>query len=108
MTGIALFLLRFSVAISLVTPPYGCIPPHSLQTWGFLVLAFALAIGFHTRVAAGLSVLIAIIPVTIVANLPAKSLIGFALPAIALAMIGPGAASLDSRLFGRRKITLPK
>ena len=108
MTGAALFLLRFSVSISLVTPPYGRIPPHSLQTWGFAALALALAIGLYTRVAAGLSVLTAIILVTIVANLPARSLMGFALPAIALAMIGPGAASLDSRLFGRRKITLPK
>ena len=108
MTGAALLLLRFSVAISLAIPPYGRVPPYSLRALGLGVLALALAVGFYTRFAASLSVVVAIILFIGDANLPATSLISFALPAIALAMIGPGAASFDARLFGRRKISLPR
>ncbi len=108
LTGTALLLLRVSVAISLATSPYGSIPPHSARTIGLDLLALALAIGLFTRVMAVVSIVFVIGIVIVDANLPAASLIGFLLTSLALAMIGPGAASIDARLFGRRKISLTR
>ncbi len=55
-----------------------------------------LAIGFLTPLAAGLSV----------------AILGFSdarwLVSLALALLGPGAFSLDARLFGRREIIIPR
>lgn len=39
--------------------------------------------------------------------LPAESLVGVIILAAAIALLGPGAFSLDARLFGRREIVIP-
>ena len=67
------------------------------------VAAVALWIGFGTPIAA---VTAAVIQVGIMAlnhRYDSSSAIGAAL-AVALAMLGPGAWSLDARLFGRKRI----
>ena len=39
--------------------------------------------------------------------LPAQSLAGVIILAAAIALLGPGAFSVDARLFGRREILIP-
>ena len=43
--GVALILLRASVAISLIAPPFGNISPHLVPTIGLNLLSFAVAVG---------------------------------------------------------------
>ena len=75
----------------------------------------ALLIGFLTPIA---STLIALATVAMAVSwlpLPPKNLIDGPVPialmvvvAIAIACLGPGSLSLDSRLFGRREIIIPQ
>ncbi|HSZ52180.1 MAG TPA: hypothetical protein VK801_11455 [Caulobacteraceae bacterium] len=66
------------------------------------LLALAFLFGFLTRVAAAIAI------VALVALIPnaggALSYIGQALALAALGLVGPGAYSVDARLFGRRVI----
>lgn len=69
----------------------------------------AVAIGAATLVAAGLFTRWAALAILIVVILTSPAGLDAALPAMlaaALALTGPGALSLDARLFGRRVITL--
>jgi hypothetical protein len=98
--GVALVLLRLAVAATLwVGVPEGCGRP---ARFVFPLLAIALCLGILTPVAAVLC-----------AGLQGAGIAGCeqaqALPAIvavmnasALALLGPGAYSIDCRLFGRR------
>ncbi len=72
----------------------------------FYILAIALSIGFCTRFAAGLcaaALLLLVWPIGWAAPLP---YLIHALDAFALALIGPGALSIDALLFGRRTMHL--
>jgi uncharacterized membrane protein YphA (DoxX/SURF4 family) len=87
-------------------------------SWGLGPLAVAagaaLLIGILTPVAAGLAALAGLtiaffllppaIP-NVLGGTPAVILV--ALTAVAVALLGPGAYSLDARLFGRREIVIP-
>lgn len=106
--GLGLLALRFSVAISLMLPPYGSIAPHSAAAVGWDLLAIAVAFGLWARAAASLAVTIAIGILVVNADRPGALFISFALSTVALALIGPGAASIDARLFGRRTISLTR
>ena len=104
--GTGLLLLRLSTAGSLVAAHLSSpdLPPWRLCL--AVLIAIGLGIGLRTRLLCGLSVLylaghVAIDPAT--SNLAVLSLTD----ALALALVGPGAFSVDARLFGRRTVILP-
>jgi uncharacterized membrane protein YphA (DoxX/SURF4 family) len=78
-----------------------------LKAIGPCVLSFALLLGFLTPVAALLSAAIEVATLTVAGDVTVASLL-IPLRAFALALLGPGAYSLDARLFGRRVLILPR
>lgn len=91
---------------------------HTLAAWGMAVLTFAsgafLLAGLMTALVAvlvaagGIGIALSWIP------LPGQDLfdtyreiVNLIVLSIAIALLGPGAFSLDARMFGRREITIP-
>lgn len=116
--GIGLLVLRITIAAKLFVEASSCmLDPQGLKLGVCLLSLFALGIGtsfvlgFLTQVAAGVSVLAAAAVylyhpawLSSFLNLPSPDTIGVAL---AIALMGPGAISLDAYLFGRRRIVIP-
>lgn len=106
--GLALLLLRASVAIALLLENYG----HRQELSGWIqgvtiLLSFALCAGYLTPMVALMGfVLHGLIWSDLGAGNTVAAII-VALDAMALALLGPGAYSLDSYLFGRRVVVLP-
>jgi len=103
--GAALLLLRGSAAVFLVAAPMTT----PMQPWiaaAFDLLAVAVLVGVCTRIAAGLGAVGCMLLVWPAGSAPAVPFLTEAAAAAALAMIGPGAFSIDARLFGRRIIHL--
>src|SRR5262245_33388566 len=104
--GLALLLLRGSVAFAVVASTYGAEAPAWLQATAILV-AIGLLAGYLTPlIAVGALVLQGIT----LANLGLDHFVWAAvvcLDAVALALVGPGAYSIDGYLFGRRVVVLP-
>jgi putative oxidoreductase len=103
--GLALLLLRCSAAAFLLSafPSLLTAPP-----WPALVLctiAVAIMLGTLTRIAASLCAAVAVI-MLVMPGMRAIAGVPSLLDAAALAMIGPGAFSIDARRFGRRTIHL--
>ena len=118
--GVGLLLLRVLVGCSLLALGVGYVQTStdSLVSWGLAALAFAagafLLAGLMTPLVAvlvaagGIGIALSWIP------LPGQGLfdsnlaiIHLIVLSIAIAFLGPGAFSLDSRKFGRREITIP-
>ena len=118
--GVGLLLLRALVSCSLIAQGVGYVqtPNQSLAAWGLAALAFAagafLLAGLMTPLVAtlvataGVGVALSWIP------LPGEALfdsylaiINLIVLSVAIALLGPGAFSLDARMFGRREITIP-
>ena len=118
--GVGLLLLRVLVACSLIAQSIGYVqmPNRSLVAWGLAALTFAggafLLIGLMTPfmavlvAAGGVAAVLSFIP------LPGSALsysylaiLNLIVLSIAIALLGPGAFSLDARMFGRREITIP-
>ena len=114
-------LLRLTAGLTLATQGLACLAQaDSLTPWaitsGALAVAFSLSLilGFLTPIAAGLVGLDVIgmklswfpepTAHTFDANLPAILVVAIA---AALTVLGPGAFSIDARLFGRREIIIP-
>lgn len=105
-TGIGLILLRLSAAGSLIATH---VSNPGLPSWGLclaVLTAIGLGIGFRTRLLCGLSALGLIAHVAWASTAPILALVGLA-DILALALTGPGAFSVDARLFGRRTVFLP-
>jgi hypothetical protein len=98
-------MLRLTLAASLVSSCWLASSPPWLFIAGVLVSA-GLAAGFHTRKLAALCVAaeaarLLLASPDVLAMLPVTGSVA------ALVLIGPGAFSIDARLFGRRTVTLP-
>lgn len=116
--GIGLLVLRLAIGAKLVVEASSCmLDPQGLKlgVWLLSLLALgigaSLVLGFLTQLAAGVSVLAGAAVylyhpgwVSSLLNLPSPDTIGVAL---AIALMGPGAISLDAHLFGRHKIVIP-
>ena len=108
--GLALLLLRASVGCALLMHDYG----HwaALPGWvhgTVILISLCVSVGYLTPIVAIAALAChAVIWLAVGAALDAASLtLLFALDALALALLGPGAYSLDSRRFGRRLVVLP-
>jgi hypothetical protein len=100
--GAGILLLRVAVAGSTVmlTDASISFPAYLLG----IAIVIGLCAGLLTRVMAGLSVLACVAVFVMTAAWETTLVPGLA--AAALVLTGPGAYSLDARLFGRRTITL--
>ncbi|KPC54468.1 hypothetical protein [Amantichitinum ursilacus] len=100
--GVGLLLLRAATAIAL--PLYGCCAntPWAGVDIAVGVLAALLALGLFTPMTAGVVVLLQLAGLRwcLPPLLPMALLL--TMNAAALALLGPGAWSLDARMFGRR------
>ena len=108
--GLALLLLRASVAIALLLDDYG--HREALSDWvhaPVILVSLVISVGYLTPlVAAAALACHAFIWLAAGADLGAAvTALVFALNALALALLGPGAYSLDARRFGRRLVVLP-
>jgi uncharacterized membrane protein YphA (DoxX/SURF4 family) len=119
---VGLLLLRAAVGLTAVLQGWAYHSGHGntpLWNWSvglpMLLAGTALVVGLRTRIAGGLVALLAVgtafswlpapIPNLFEALLPTARVI---VVAIAIALLGPGALSIDARLFGLRKITISR
>jgi putative oxidoreductase len=114
--GGGLLLLRFVVALNAAAEGIFILssPDHETASCWYLaglavVMSGSILMGFLTPICCGLAAVANVI--INVLRLPAlASSIGhlnLAIICIALALLGPGAFSVDARLFGRREIIIP-
>jgi hypothetical protein len=105
--GLALIILRCSLTAELGFLSF--ILDVSITNWEALIvvaLALALLLGFATQVAAIMYVGVAAFALRAVGGVTGTCIAMTGLMAISLALLGPGAFSLDARLYGRREISL--
>lgn len=106
--GLALLLLRAAVAIALLIHTYGheqLLSSALLAT--AILLAVALLVGYWTPIVAVVALVLHGL-VWLATGIDSAAVAGvFCLDAIALALLGPGAYSLDSYRFGRRLLVPP-
>lgn len=106
--GLGLLALRLFLALSLwpaTASDAWALPP----SWRCAAVALALcaAAGALTALAAGLACAVPALSWWH-GHAAAHSALLAALPALALALLGPGAYALDARWFGRRLLVLPR
>lgn len=101
--GIALLVLRTSVAAALLLGTTIDANAPLVIVIGACVSALLCA-GFATPICAGLCSVVAAIVALNASGTAALCPTLFALTSLALALLGPGAYSMDARWFGRRRI----
>ncbi len=117
--GAGLLLLRMAIGATLVAQAVPCLSgaqdPRLTYCLLALVSGASLIVGFLTRI-------VAAIAATLVASATLLSLtsssvgslrshpldLNMIVVAVAIALLGPGAISLDAVLFGRRKVIIPR
>jgi uncharacterized membrane protein YphA (DoxX/SURF4 family) len=107
--GLALLLLRASVAIALLLADYG--HRHALPGWlhaTLILISLVISVGYLTPLVASAALVCHVLIWFAVGAEPDAAALALilALDALALALLGPGAYSLDSRRFGRRRVVL--
>jgi hypothetical protein len=106
LAGVALLALRLSLILWVATTPL----TGSLEGWATLapyVIIVTLSIGFAARFAAAICATILAATIWPLGVGPPWPFLNHGLIAFALALIGPGAFSIDALLFGRRTMHLP-
>ena len=102
-----MLLLRTSVAFTLLLEDHR--HGHELSGWvqgAVILVSVALLIGYLTPIATLAALLFqSLLWYELGDSLHVETLVG--VDALALALLGPGAFSLDSYLFGRRVVVLP-
>jgi hypothetical protein len=104
-TGAGLLILRVCVAASTVILIGSASPSYGPQLLAVLIAA-SIGVGLQTRVLAALALLASVLGLDAARSLGPAAV--HALSSLALILTGPGAFSVDSRLFGRRTVTLPE
>ena len=106
--GFALLLLRLSVAIGgFATEPGAALQASWWLYAGLGFIGLALCIGVFTPIFATLSLAIQLGQLVLFGNEPGQRVAGI-LIATALSLLGPGAFSIDSYRFGRRRMRFPE
>ena len=106
--GLALLLLRASVAIALVVECYG--RQRDLSGWiqaAAILVSLASSLGYLTPVVAVMDLVLHTLIWSCLGIGSAAAATTISLDAIALALLGPGAYSIDYYRFGRRQVILP-
>ena len=114
--GIGLLLLRASSGLFLMIQCFALFSErHELSVLtlagALFVIGFLLLVGFFTRAVAVVAILFGISSALAWFPNPLAtptSAIFFLVIATAVICLGPGALSLDARLFGRREIVIPR
>jgi hypothetical protein len=104
--GIALLILRFSVSGSLLmcALDHGQYHPAGWTTLGIGVILLLIGVGILTPIACTVGALIEAFYALSSHGINEWQAVFALLVTIALGMLGPGAFSIDARLFGRRLI----
>lgn len=96
--GVALFVLRNCIAFQLA----GCAFPVGWQHAVFIVLLGMLGIGLLTPVICGLAAVAVLVDLAYSREILNVSVAVVVLSTLSLGSLGPGAFSVDARLFARR------
>lgn len=107
--GLALLLLRISVAATFLIGAIGRSTGSSspILIAGILLISVSLAIGFLTPVLSVIVSTLAAVALLIGLRQDSFVIVSLILNSAALALLGPGAYSVDARLFGRRVMVVP-
>lgn len=100
--GVALLLLRVSVVAFLIIALAHYNGPNLLVMVGAILISFSLLIGFLTPFFCVIVVALVIGNIIIYPHASSVLCVIAIANGIALGLLGPGAYSLDSKLFGRR------
>lgn len=108
--GVGLLLLRLAAGCSLIVERIQMILPiHSPLVWeihiGLILVGICICLGFWTPIMAGLEGIGELL-MTVTDPARYESHLLLAILGISLAMLGPGAWSVDALLFGRKRITV--
>jgi hypothetical protein len=106
-TGIALLIMRLSLIAALSLHAWRSSPHTSWSLLVFLLIAIAIGLGALTSTACILFCAAEIWLMVDAAHFDATVPILSIPMALALSLLGPGAFSVDARIFGRRVIVLP-
>jgi hypothetical protein len=98
--GAALLVLRVCIAASFA----GIAFPSGWHHWVFLGLLTLLCVGFLTPIVCGVAVSAVFLEWPQLQSGNLTQIVIVAAAGIAYAFLGPGAYSIDARLFGRRKL----
>lgn len=107
--GIALLLLRLALGATLLNLVPG-LPTNLDWAWADLVpslVALLISVGILTPLTSVLCVVVEIVAWHVTTGALQAIHICAVLVAVAVTMLGPGAYSLDARIFGRRQIVFP-
>jgi hypothetical protein len=105
--GLALLLLRAAVAIALLIESHGHPWLSGVMQASAILLSIVILVGYWTPIVASIAlVLHGFVWIALGVDSTAVAIV-FCLDAIALALLGPGAYSLDSYRFGRRLLVPP-
>jgi uncharacterized membrane protein YphA (DoxX/SURF4 family) len=111
--GLGLLLLRALVGVTLIAQIVAYVGSMKLSVLGWmvtalvLIIASCLLVGFMTPVAAiviGLGAIALAASNVLDTN---QTLLNMIVLTTAIALLGPGAFSIDARMFGRREILIP-
>ena len=106
LAGIALLILRFCAGGSLLmcALDHGQLPSQGWPTLGIGAILFLIGVGILTPIACTVAALIEAFYALSSHGINEWQTVFTLLVTIALGMLGPGAFSVDARLFGRRLI----
>lgn len=121
LSGVGLLLLRVATGLTAIVQGWYCFVDSANQSFGIwavgllaVISGALLLIGLVTPLASIVTALGSIGLAAAWLPVPSQNLMGAVLPAmfmsitsIALVLLGPGAYSVDARLFGRREIIIP-